>query len=68
MKIKYNEYDDEMNPFHPCVACEADEFEMDDATGFYKCTACGEVLIAQPNLKKRKKVVKRFRDEDDEVY
>lgn len=70
MKINYNEYDDEMNPFHPCVACGAHEFEMDQATGFYRCKACGEILTTQDNSKKvrKKKVVKRFRDGDDEVY
>ena len=71
MKINYNEYDEEMNPIHPCLACNALEFEMDQATGCYKCAACGELLKDDPPQKKvrrKKQVVKRFRDGDDEVY
>ncbi len=72
MKINYNEYDDEMNPIHPCLACNSIEFEMDSSTGYYKCAACGEILKDSPPQKKvrmkKKQVVKRFRDGDDEVY
>ena len=68
-KINYDEYDDEMNPFHPCLSCGAEEFSMDWDTGFYTCNSCGLPLEVE-GAKKVKKKVKKFRGlkEDDEIY
>ena len=41
MKIKYNEFDEEMNPFHPCLNCGHTEFSMNWDTGLYTCDSCG---------------------------
>ena len=68
-KVNYNEFDDEMNPFHPCLKCGATEFSMNWDTGLYQCDSCGATLENELE-KKSKRVVKRFRGlkEDDEVY
>jgi transcription elongation factor Elf1 len=69
-KIEYDEFDDEMNPFHPCLACGCEEFSMNWDTGLYECDNCGLTLEVNPNKKKLKPKVKKFRGlkEDDEVY
>jgi len=69
MKIKYNEFDDEMNPFHPCLNCGHTEFSMNWDTGLYTCDSCGLPLEAD-DKKREKKKVKRFRNqnENDEIY
>ena len=71
-KVNYNEFDDEMNPFHPCLKCGAEEFSMNWTTGLYQCDSCGATLeVDEPKNTKMKPNVKRFRGlkkEDDEVY
>jgi len=71
-KVNYNEFDDEMNPFHPCLKCGHEEFSMNWDTGLYQCDSCGATLeIDEPKNTKMKQNVKRFRGlkkEDDEVY
>ena len=69
-KVNYNEFDDEMNPFHPCLKCGAEEFSMNWTTGLYQCDSCGETLEAEEKNQKMKKNVKRFRglNDEDEVY
>tara|TARA_R110001592_G_scaffold301508_1_gene572878 strand:+ start:1401 stop:1616 length:216 start_codon:yes stop_codon:yes gene_type:complete len=69
-KIEYDEFDDEMNPFHPCLACGCKEFSMNWDTGLYECDSCGLALEVGTNNKKVKPKVKKFRGlkEDDEVY
>lgn len=69
-KIKYDEYDDEMNPLHPCLKCGATGFSMNWDTGLYQCDSCGEVLEVDEPKKKKDMKVKKFRDlkRDDEVY
>tara|TARA_B100000780_G_C21058913_1_gene425538 strand:+ start:344 stop:556 length:213 start_codon:yes stop_codon:yes gene_type:complete len=68
-KIRYDEFDDEMNPFHPCLRCGCKTFYMDWDTGLYTCESC-EATLENELEKKSKRVVKRFRGlkEDDEVY
>lgn len=68
-KIKYDEFDDEMNPFHPCLKCGATEFSMNWDSGLYQCDSCGQTLQAEYE-KKTKKTVKRFRNlkDDNEIY
>ena len=71
-KVNYNEFDDEMNPFHPCLKCGHEEFSMNWDTGLYQCDSCGATLeIDEPKITKMKQNVKRFRGlkkEDDEIY
>ncbi len=69
-KIKYNEYDDEMNPFHPCLACGHEEFSMNWDTGLYECNSCGLALEIEEKKNKKQKTLKKFRGlkEDDEIY
>ena len=69
MKIKYDEYDDEMNPYHPCLKCSKTGFSMNWDTGLYTCDSCGESLEAEAE-KKSKRVVKRFRglNDENEIY
>tara|TARA_R100000541_G_scaffold59034_1_gene71548 strand:+ start:393 stop:602 length:210 start_codon:yes stop_codon:yes gene_type:complete len=69
MKIKYDEFDDEMNPFHPCLNCGSNKFSMDLDTGYYTCDSCGFPLEAEEK-KRSKKIVKRFRNlnDEDEIY
>jgi ribosomal protein L37AE/L43A len=68
-KIKYDEYNDEMNPFHPCLNCGHTGFSMDWDTGLYTCDSCGLTLEAEQQ-KKEKKTIRRFRNlkDEDEVY
>jgi ribosomal protein L37AE/L43A len=68
-KVKYDEFNDEMNPFHPCLKCGDTEFSMNWDTGLYQCDSCGESLKAEVE-KKSKRVVKRFRglNDENEVY
>tara|TARA_R110000796_G_scaffold2240_2_gene8967 strand:- start:2011 stop:2223 length:213 start_codon:yes stop_codon:yes gene_type:complete len=68
-KVSYDEFDDEMNPFHPCLKCRSKEFSMNWNTGLYTCDSCGESLKAEVE-KKSKRVVKRFRGlkDEDEIY
>ena len=70
-KINYDEFDDEMNPFHPCLKCGAEEFSMNWTTGLYQCDSCEATLeVDDTKSTKMKKKPKRFRGlkEDDEVY
>lgn len=70
MKIKYNEFDEEMNPFHPCLNCGHTEFSMNWDTGLYTCDSCGLPLEAEADNKRSKAKLKRFRklNDDDEIY
>lgn len=70
MKIKYNEFDEEMNPFHPCLNCGHTEFSMDWDTSLYTCDSCGLPLEAEADNKRSKAKLKRFRklNDDDEIY
>lgn len=65
-KIKYDEYDDEMNPFHPCLNCGWEEFNMNWDTGLYICGKCEEPVGQTKKLEKKKKQIKRFKE--DELY
>ena len=70
MKIKYNEFDEEMNPFHPCLNCGHTEFSMNWDTGLYTCDSCGLPLEAEADNKRSKAKLKHFRklNDDDEIY
>ena len=70
MKVKYDEFDDEMNPFHPCLSCGHTEFSMNWDTGLYTCDSCGLPLQTEEESRKPKKQLKRFKkfNDDEEVY
>ena len=66
-KIEYDEFNDEMNPFHPCLACGCKEFSMNWNSGLYECDSCGLPLEAKQERKEKRRLVKRFRGlKDDE--
>jgi ribosomal protein L37AE/L43A len=69
-KIEYDEFDDEMNPFHPCLACGCKEFSMNWDTGLYECDSCGLALEVGDKKEKSKPTLKKFRGlkKDDEIY
>lgn len=69
-KIEYDEFDDEMNPFHPCLACGCKEFSMNWDTGLYECDNCGLTLEVGDKKEKAKPTLKKFRGlkKDDEIY
>ena len=69
-KIEYDEFDDEMNPFHPCLACGCKEFSMNWDTGLYECDSCGLALEVGDKKEKSKPTLKKFRrlKKDDEIY
>lgn len=69
-KIEYDEFDDEMNPFHPCLNCGCEDFSMDWDTGYYTCDNCGLPLEVGDKKENKKKSLKKFRNlkDDDEVY
>ena len=69
-KIEYDEFDDEMNPFHPCLACGCKEFSMNWDTGLYECDNCGLTLEVGDKKEKSKPTLKKFRGlkKDDEIY
>jgi hypothetical protein len=69
-KIKYDEFDDEMNPFHPCLSCGGEGFGMNWNTGLYECNSCGLTLEVAEKKENKPKSLKKFRglDIDDEIY
>ena len=44
-KVTYNDWIED-DPFHPCLKCGSEDFEMDLETGLYKCRDCGSILEA----------------------
>ena len=68
-KVKYDEFNDEMNPSHPCLKCRSTEFSMNWETGLYECLGCGESFEVEMERKK-KKIIKRFRglNDENEIY
>ena len=44
-KINYDDWMED-DPFHPCLKCGSEEFEIDYETDLYTCQTCGETLLA----------------------
>ena len=66
-KIQYDEFDDEMNPMHPCTYCGCEDMQMNWDTGLYECASCGQPLVVQQERREKRRLVKRFRgNEEDE--
>jgi hypothetical protein len=61
-KVKYDEYDDEMNPSHPCLACGGLEFNMDWDVGLYACEKCEEPVGQVKKMMKPRKKIKYFKE------
>ncbi len=63
-KVKYDEFDDEMNPLHPCLKCGATGFSMNWDTGLYQCDSCGAVLEideSEKNKKEGKLIIEEYK-------
>ena len=63
-KINYDDWIED-DPFHPCLKCGSEEFEIDYETDLYTCQTCGETLLAPKKAKTRKTIKKPFRLEED---
>jgi len=58
MKIDYEDWIDE-DPFHPCLKCGANDFELNMTTGLWSCSSCGEAMVAPKEPIRKKKVNKK---------
>jgi DNA-directed RNA polymerase subunit RPC12/RpoP len=66
-KVTYDDWIED-DPFHPCLKCGSEDFEMDLETSLYKCRDCGSILKAPTPSKTRKAVKKPFRFEEEENW
>ncbi len=63
-KVNYDDWIED-DPFHPCLKCGSEDFEMNFETNLYTCRDCGMVLLAPKQSKTRKSPKKPFRLEED---
>lgn len=65
-KVNYDDWINE-DPFHPCLKCSGEEFQLNLKTDLYTCVNCGEAMIAPKEpIRKKKAPRKKVRLSDDD--